>query len=126
MKGKTAFLFLLAVLMLVVSCPFKRLLQAENNFQAFAQQSIKWNDNASQGIASKNTFCCSQKQKIILVKPTISKQQLPGSDILANQNLHTGFAIHYFLNGTERLHKAFAIPPVSTLPLFLQHRRLLI
>jgi hypothetical protein len=126
MKGKSAFLFLIAVLMLVVSCPFKRLLQAENNIQAFAQQSNKWNNTVSQGITSNGTSCCLQKQKIILAKPVISKQQLTGSDILVNQNLLSGFAIHYFLSGTEKPGEHFTLSTISSLPLFLQHRRMLI
>jgi hypothetical protein len=124
-RGKISFLFLLSILMLVVSCPFKRLIQTENNFQASTQQSIKWNDTESQ-TANKNTSCCVQKQKIILAKPVISKQQLPGSDILANQNLLTGFAIHYFLSGTEKTGNPYIISSVSPLPIFLRHRRILI
>jgi hypothetical protein len=124
-RGKISFLFLLSILMLVVSCPFKRLIQTENNFQASTQQSIKWNNTESQ-TANKNTSCCVQKQKIILAKPVISKQQLPGSGILGNQNLLTGFAIHYFLSGTEKTGKPYIISSVSPLPIFLRHRRMLI
>jgi hypothetical protein len=124
-RGKISLLFLLSLLMLLVSCPFKRLIQTENNFQASTQQSIKWNDTESQ-TANKNTSCCVQKQKIILAKPVISKQQLPGSGILANQNLLNGFAIHYFLSGTEKTGKPYIISSVSPLPIFLRHRRMLI
>jgi hypothetical protein len=126
MKGKSAFLFLIAILMLVVSCPFKRLLQAENNIQAFAQQSTKWNNTISQGITSNSSSCCSQKLKTTLVNPDKTKQQLTGPDIVSTRNLQTGFTIHYFLSGAERLYKPFPSSSVSSLPLFLQHCRLLI
>lgn len=125
-KGKKAFLFLIAILVLVFSCPFKRLLQAENNIQAFAQQSLRWNKTVTQDKTNKGTTCCSQKSKTTLVSQDHFMQQVPGPDVLYIQNIHTGFGIHYFLSGTESIYKPFTSNPVSSLPLFLQHRRLLI
>jgi hypothetical protein len=123
-KGRTAFLFLLAVLMLVVSCPFKRLLQAENNLQT-SQQSVKGNGAERKVATYQNACSCAQKQKITLVKFEIGKQQLPVPEFLAEYNFQTGFSIPYFLSGTEKQYQLFSATSPS-LPLFLQHRRLLI
>jgi hypothetical protein len=124
-KGKTAFLFLLAILMLVVSCPFKRLLQTENNGQT-SQQSVKWNGAERKATTYQNACSCAQKQKITLVKIEISKQKLPAPEFFAEQNLQNGFSIHYFLSGSEKQYPLFSASSPSSLPLFLQHRRLLI
>lgn len=124
-KGRTALLFLLAVLMLVVSCPFKRLLQTENNSQT-SPQSVKWNGAERKVAAYQNTCNCAKKQKITLVKIEISKQKLPAPEFIAEQNFQTGFSIHYFLSGTEKQYPFFSASSPSSLPLFLQHRRLLI
>lgn len=125
-KGKTALLFLLATLMLVVSCPFKRLLQTESNAQASSPSSTKWN-GADRKVAAYQAACsCAQKQKITLVKIDVSKQKLPASDFLADQNGQTGFSLHYFLSGLEKEYNPVASTSVPPLPLFLQHRRLLI
>lgn len=124
-KGKTPFLFLLAALMLVVSCPFKRLLQAENNVQATAKQSIRGNSAERQGTAYKNISCCTQKQNITLANPVLSTQKLQAPDLLIDQH-KSGFSIHYFLSGTKKQSEAIAISSLYPLPLFLQHRRLLI
>jgi hypothetical protein len=125
-KGRTALLFLLTVLMLVVSCPFKRLLQIESNPQAAAQSSVKWN-SADRKVATYQTGCsCAKKQKITLVKFEVNKQTLPASDFLADQNFQTGFSLHYFLSGLETQYSHSAFTSFPPLPLFLQHRRLLI
>lgn len=112
--------------MLVVSCPFKRLLQSDSNAQTSTQQSARWNGTDRKAAVYKNANCCAQKQKITLVKLVVSKQDVPSPHVVAGDNLQTGFAIPYFLSGTEKLHaQCFASSP-SPLPLFLQHRRLLI
>lgn len=124
-KGRTALLFLLAALMLVASCPFKRLLQTENNSQT-SQPSVKWN-GAERKVAAYQSDCpCAKKQKITLVKFDISKQKLPAPEFIAEKNFQTGFSIHYFLSGTEKQYPFFSASSPSSLPLFLQHRRLLI
>ena len=125
-KGKTAFLFLLAALMLVVSCPFKRLLQAENNLPASTHQSIKGNNAERQGSQYKNISCCAQKQQITIAKSAISKQQLPATDFLESKNFQHSFAIYYFLNGTDKHYSYPVTTSISSSSLFLQHRRLLI
>lgn len=125
-KGKTALLFLLAVLMLIVSCPFKRLLQTDSNIQASSQSSVKWSGAERKVAAYQNACSCAQKQKITLVKFEVSKQKLPASDFLADQNGQTGFSLQYFLSGLEKNYSPSASTSVSSLPLFLHHRRLLI
>lgn len=125
-KGKLAFLFLLATLMLVVSCPVKRLLQAQSSVQAWAQKSVKWNGAGRQETVHKNTSCYVQKQKITRVEIAVSNQEQQTPGFSSDQNVQAGFGLHYFLSGTE-MHASSAISTsVSPLPLFLQHRRLLI
>lgn len=116
---------MLALLMLVVSCPVKRLLQSGNNLQT-SQQSVKWNGAERQVAAYHNACSCAKKQKITLVKFEISKQKLLVPEFLAAQNFQSGFPLHYFLNGTEKQYQRFFASSPSSLPLFLQHRRLLI
>lgn len=124
-KSRTAFLFLLSLLMLLVSCPFKRLLQTENNLRT-SQQSVKWNGAERKVAAYQNGCSCAQKQRITLVKFEINKRKLPAPEFLAEQNFQTGFSLHYFLSGTEKQYQLFSASSPSSLPLFLQHRRLLI
>ena len=125
-RHKTAFLFLLAILMLIVSCPFKRLLQSDSSLLASAQRSIKWSGADRNAAAYSNTSCCIQKQKITLIKLVVSKQEVPAPDFVAENNLQTGFAIPYFLSGTELLYAASDSSSFTSLPIFLKHRRLLI
>ena len=125
-RGKTAFLFLLALLMLVVSCPFKRLLQADSHTRVAAHPSPKRNGIESQTAAYDAKFCCAQKQKITLVTTDSKEQKLQALDFISAQHVQTGFALHYFLSGTEKHFSNVEPALVSSLPLFLQHRRLLI
>lgn len=125
-KGRSALVLLLAVLMLVVSCPFKRLLQAETGVQTTAQKTIKRQGAEQTAAVVQQNVCCGQKQKITLVQLHDNKQELPATDFVAYLDHQAGFAIQYFLSGTGNAPTALRVPAPSLLPLFLQHRRLLI
>ncbi|RPD51173.1 hypothetical protein [Paracnuella aquatica] len=125
-RGRSALVLLLAVLMLVVSCPFKRLLRAETGVQTNAQKTIKRQCAEQTAAVVQHNVCCGQKQKITLVQLHDNKQELPAADFVADLDRQAGFAIQYFLSGTdEAIQTAISSAP-SLLPLFLQHRRLLI
>ncbi len=117
---------MLSLLMLVVSCPFKRLLQEESNHRLTAQPSPKSNGIDRQVAAYEAKFCCAQKQKITLVKTDSKEQKIQAPDFISAQHVQAGFALHYFLSGTEKHFSNVEPTSVSSLPLFLQHRRLLI
>lgn len=125
-RGRTALLFLLALLMLVVSCPFKRLLQADSSARVVAHPSPKINGLDRQTAAFEVKFCCAQKQKITLVKTESSQQEVKIPDYISSQDGQTGFALHYYLSGTEKHDRYIEPASLISLPLFLQHRRLLI
>lgn len=125
-KGRSAFLFLLALLMLVVSCPFKRLLQADNNTRVAAHPSPRTNGIDRQTAAYETKSCCVQKQKITLVNADGKDQNVKAPEFISTQDGQTGFALHYFLNGTEKQFSPVGPTNLSSFPLFLQYRRLLI
>jgi len=125
-KHITVLLFTLSMLMLVGSCPFKRLLQHHIQTQASTQMPVKWNSPQQKRAAYGNTSCCSLKQKTTLAKTTITKHEVPSPHFFADMNVPSGFAIYYFLNGTDNRYNHSASLSLSSLPLFLQHRRLLI
>ena len=123
-KGGKRLFFLLAILMLVVSCPFKRLLINSPEQQISWQSSSKWKSAEKKIAAEKNLSCCLQKQKQTLVNQVVSKQEIPAPDFVASPASQKGFAIPYFLSGTKTsLFFAISLDP---LPLFLTNRRLLI
>jgi hypothetical protein len=124
-KGRTAFLFLLAVLMLVSSCPFKRLLQTENKLQS-SQQPVKLNGDARKISEYQNSSNCTQKPNITLSEFNPGKQQVPAHSLLTEQDFQSDLSIHYFLSGTQKQHSSNVPYPPSSVPLFLQHRCLLI
>ncbi len=125
----TALMFALAVMLLIVSCPLKRLLQ--DNFVFNSSSVVKTsqtNINQRTGadhIATAN--CCAVKKKTVLVKLDLSQQcKLPVPLYQSNITGHPGFDINYFLSGISYRYGVLVSSDFSTLSLFLQHRRLLI
>ena len=122
----TALTFGLAMLVLIVSCPIKRLLLT--NFNSTTSSSQKSNQNIYQGANIENnaTATCSvENDKTAVVQSDLTQQHnLPLPLYLSNINNQTGFDINYFLSGIN----FSSIPSVyaqhSTTPLFLQHLRL--
>jgi len=126
----TALMFVLAVLMLVVSCPVKRLLQ--RNFVTNATSQVRTNEINSNQPSSANynatASCVAIEKKVNLVNTSLLQQFkiLPASLLPAHLNEQAGFGIYYFLSGISGKYVVLVFISLSSLPLFLQYRRLLI
>jgi uncharacterized protein (UPF0333 family) len=125
----SAFLLALAVLLLIVSCPLQHLLQ--NNFVSNISSAVRSNQanikHRTQAEHSATANCCVAKNKTVLVKPDVAQQyKLPVSLTLSNITQHQGFEINYFLSGISNKYCIVIPSHLSSLPLFLQHRSLLI
>lgn len=122
----SAFLFALAVLLLVVSCPLKRVLQVNVTFNSSPatrtnQTNISQQTNAGFGAT------CAVKKKTLFVEPgLIQKVQIAIPFYFSNVANATGFDINHYLS---RIHcqPAYVVSSnTSSLPIYLQHLRLLI
>ena len=124
----TALMFALAMLVLIVSCPVKRLLLT--NFNSTASSSQKSNQNIYPGVNIENNAtadCSVENDKTDVIKSDVSQQhKLPLPLYLSNINNQAGFDINYFLSGISYNITQSIASQHATLPLFLQHLRLLI
>lgn len=119
----------LAVLILVVSCPVKRLLQ--NNFvyvSTTATKSSQTNLN-QRSFADYSTAgnCSLTAHNTVLVKQDLSQQDklpLPFHPSIISDE--AGFDLNYFLTGLNPGSFTSANTLQRSIPLFLQHLRLLI
>jgi hypothetical protein len=124
-------LWVFTFILLFLSCPVKRMLLTVSGEQTASQTKVK---AASQGI-SKTSYqyskekCCSLKSKDLYEQPHSSHQvkQKLSSEPLFNAE-QSGFSIHYAVNDFDSVN-SFSDQQHFTawsIPLFLQHRRLLI
>ena len=125
----TALMFALAMLVLIVSCPVKRLLLT--NFNSTASSSQKSSQtNIYQGVNIENSAtanCSVENDKTDVIKSDVSQQhKLPLPLYLSNISNQSGFDINYFLSGISYNITQSIASQHATLPLFLQHLRLLI
>ena len=124
----TALMFALAMLVLIVSCPVKRLLLT--NFNSTASSSQKSNQNIYPGVNIENNAtadCSVENDKTDVIKSDVSQQhKLPLPLYLSNINNQAGFDINYFLSGISYNITQSIASQHATIPLFLQHLRLLI
>jgi uncharacterized protein (UPF0333 family) len=126
-KLSLAFLFALAVLLLVVSCPLKRLLPS--NYVVYNSTATRTNQtnistrSAAQLASIEN--CCAIKKKAVFVQSNLV-QEIKLSSPLYVSNLYTerGFDIHYSLSRIKNKPAYLVSSNTSSLPLFLQHLRL--
>jgi uncharacterized protein (UPF0333 family) len=127
-KLSLAFLFALAMLLLVVSCPLKRLLQTNdivNTSTATRTNQSNINSGSSTQRASVEN-CCALKKRAVFVQTNLV-QKVKFSSPLYVSNLFTkrGFDIHYSLSRIKDA-PAYVVSNTSSLPIYLQHLRLLI
>lgn len=124
---QTALLFALAVMLLVVSCPLKRLLQ--NDFSAGSSSPLRTNQtNINQATASDYYISndgCGVKQKAELTKfKTLRQVKISAFTNLSYISNQAGFGLNYLLS---RIKDEFVYPisfNTSSLPIYLQHLRL--
>lgn len=119
-------LFSLALMLLVFSCPLKRLLTLPATHTSAIRtnqtnQPEKNNPDQDNGINS-----CSVKKDGQLVKLTVSKEIKSFPRVLSNHNFHYGsFSNPYYLTATIGRFKT-GNSVFFSLPLFLRHSSLLI
>ncbi len=125
----TALMFALAVLLLVVSCPLKRLLQAATDTYSTSQVRINEVNSNQQSSAGYHAVSCVVIKKKVNLVSTASFQKfkvLPAFWHPAHFSEQSGFSIYYFLSGIPFKYAVVISTTLSSLPLFLQYRRLLI
>ena len=128
-KLSLALLFALAVILLVVSCPLKRLLQSNDIVNtATATRTNQTNINSgssTQRAAIEN--CCAIKKKAVFAQTNlVQKVKLSSPLYVSNLFAERGFDIHYSLSRIKNNPAYVVSSNASSLPLYLQHLRLLI
>lgn len=124
-----ALTFALAITVLVLSCPLKRLLQSDSIFNASnetktGQTKINQRTSVHYNFTDK---CSIAAENAVLIKPAVTQQhKLRLPLYLSNISAQTGFDINYFLSGINYSRTQSVSSQHSTFPLFLQHLRLLI
>jgi len=127
-KFSAAGLCALAILILVVSCPIKRVLQNSESFftsiSTHKNHRIAGNHTPSAHSTKQLTCLAVQKKAIseavhLNVKQVLSPFYLAGDD-------QSNFEIAYFLSRLKQQRGFATLFKTSHLSLFLQHRRLLI
>lgn len=126
----SAILSALTLLVLVVSCPLKQLLQdnlVSNSSHAVRTNQISANQNSNTNYSAQNN-CCGARKNTVLVKPDLSQQvKLPVPFYFSNIVALPGFDVNYFLSRIKGNKNTTVLSSnLSPLPLFLQHLRLLI
>lgn len=122
--------FVLAVLLLVFSCPLKRLLLTSAGVTtSYVSPARTTQTNINQRSSSDNNLVscevASSKVNFINIGATLQFKipVLLNNDFIAEQ---TGFRINYFLSGLSLEPLPLVISSSLSVPLFLQHRGLLI
>ena len=124
-KAQTAFFFLLAMLMLVISCPVKRLANAGKQIPSASRQALKISESNRQHAASYAAkSCCLEKFERTEAKETHTV--LPSLELTDMQSFQSGFAIYHYLSTIKVQYPTTEQLLNTSLPLYLQHRRLLI
>jgi hypothetical protein len=123
-KTVTTVLLTLSVLILILSCPLKRFLQLNQNTPVSIESRIKQKTGLAILVRTSNS-CFSASQKTVLVQENkFSSHPKPDQNV-TECNTQSGFDINYFLSRSKSV-IAYSENRISSLPLFLQHRSLLI
>lgn len=124
-----AVLFALAIWVLAVSCPLKSIL----NYNAVLQSSVASRSSLTNSkqdfsnVYASNATCFAGKAKTVSLRA--DKMQYFKADapvFTINVFNHTGYYIHSIPDGINTEYNLAADSDYSSLPLFLQHRGLLI
>lgn len=127
-KLYAASVFTLALLILVVTCPLKRMVQGNLSASSSAQKFHRVTVHSS--VAAEYTAtasCCALKKKEYLIQGSVVKIGVPSPNSLVPYlTVVQGFGVHYFLSRADHEAPSFTPTASLSLPLFLQHLRLLI
>lgn len=125
----SAILSALALLILVVSCPLKQLLQenlVSNSSHAVRTNQTNTSQNSNTDYSAQDN-CCNVRNNTVLIQPDLSQQvKLPVPLYFSNIIELPGFDVNYFLSRIKNNTTTLLSSNLSSLPLFLQHLRLLI
>lgn len=119
-------IFTLALLMLVVTCPLKRMVQvnlsANTTAQKFHHATVHYSAATEHTAVAS---CCALKKKEHMLQGSVVKIRVPSpNSIVPYLTVVQGFGIHYFLSRAGREHSSILPAASLSLPLFLQHLRL--
>lgn len=121
----SAGLFALALMLLVISCPLKKLLQNNVASHSSLQKTKQININQPRASQYSSAVSCSAiREKTLLVKSNLIQLKAPSSLYFPDRKRESGFEINYFLSRTNSKCGFSASSNLSSLPLFLQHLRL--
>jgi uncharacterized protein (UPF0333 family) len=128
-KLSLALLFALAVILLVVSCPLKRLLQ-NNDIVSTATTTRTNQTNISSSSSTQRASvenCCALKKRAVFAETNlVQKVKLSSPLYVSNLLTERGFDIHYSLSRIKDEPAYVVSFNTSSLPIYLQHLRLLI
>jgi hypothetical protein len=125
-RFSSGILMAMAVLVLAVSCPLKRMLQSNLPSFSSVSKAKKITNSEANANYTKNASCCGLQKKIVTVSASLKSSEILPAFFLPANDMASVFAIPYFLSGTAPEYNAANNFTPSALPLFLQHRRLLI
>jgi flagellar biogenesis protein FliO len=124
-RASSAILFALAIVVIVVSCPLKRMLNSVTPSASPRIAYVSVSQGTSVATPSQVSYC-ALKAKVTLLGAELKAQQTPlPLPLIASIRL-SGFDIPYFLSGTPQTYHTTETVLSSNLPLYLEHRRLLI
>jgi hypothetical protein len=125
----SALLFALAILILLLSCPLKHLLQNDFNPNSPVTSKSNQTNNTRYFNTSYNnssTYCTAINKSTILQAHPFLYQKVDAPVFTLNIYNHTGYYIHLFLSDIKPLYSTALRPDYSSLPIFIQHRSFLI
>lgn len=124
-KIATPVLIMLAVLLLILSCLLKRFLKLNQNTPTSVDRGVKPKTGLSTSTRYNSNCCCSSSQKIVSAQENKFSSHPKPDQNFAETGAPSVFDINFFLSRSEN---TLANPEnkFSPLPLFLQHRSLLI
>ncbi len=127
-KVSSALLFSLAFLLLIVSCPLKRFLK--DSFSATSTSATRGNQthiNQRTVTNYSNAFnSCSVSEESVFTTDLSQQVTLQTPVYFSNIINEPGYNTHYFLSRINYSYHPSSASLSSSLPLFLQHLRLLI
>ncbi|HEY1114673.1 MAG TPA: hypothetical protein VGE66_13970, partial [Chitinophagaceae bacterium] len=125
-KLYAAGVFTLALLVLVITCPLKRMVQQNLTASASTQKFNRPVVHQSVAVDYSDTVsCCALKKKEHVIQASVVNPGVPSpARLVPYLTVVQGFGIHYFLSRDDHESPAFSLTVSLSLPLFLQHLRL--
>lgn len=127
-KVSAGLLFILAFTLLFVSCPVKKLLL--RNFSSLTAPVTRNHNVHNNSIINANYVAenkhCSFVKNAVITTDLVSHMDIKAPVYFPENATATGFELNYFLSGLNENSKSLIPAKNLSVPLFLQHLRLLI